>query len=1250
MDVPQCVARRRGKARFLPSRIIAAFLVPVAAVLLHHGSLSAQAPPLAQASAAAGSQMPAETQAQLDKLQAALKAAQAAGDAGTAAKTFNEIAALYFRISEFQKALEYSNQALPIYRQVGDRSGEASTLLSIGIVYSTLGEKQKALEYYNQALPILRALADRVGEAATLTGIATVYSSLGQPQKTLEYYNQALPLLRALGDRAGEATSLTGIGIAYSSLGEQQKALENYNQALPIRRLLGDRRGEATTLLSIGLVYSHLGEKQKALEYYGQALPILRALADRAGEATTLTGIATAHSSLGQQQKALEYYSQALPVYRLVGDRRGEATTLDNIGLVYSGLGEPQKALEYLNQELPIRRLAGDRGGEASTLNNMGAVYSGLGEQQKALEYYSQALPIYHRVGDRDGEATTLNNIGLVYSDLGQPQKALEYYNQALPVHRLAGDRDGEASTLNNIGALYSGLGEQQKALEYYNQTLRICRLVGNQGGEATTLVNIGKAYSDLGEKQKALESYNQALPAFRLIGDRSDEATTLNNIGGIYSDLGQKPNALEYYNQALPILHQVGNRGGEATTLNNIGFVYSDLGQQQKALEYYNQALPIMRQVGNRGGEAATLNNIGYVYSDLGQKQKALEYCNQTLQLYRLVGDRAGEATALNDIGALYSDLGEEQEALENFNQALLIATTVHNPLVEALIFHNLMRKQQATQPSLSIFYGKQAVDLLQQVRSNIQGLDQELQKSFLTSKEGAYRDLANLLIDQGRLPEAQEIINLLKEQQFRDFTRAGTKSGTRPVSLSAVEQKMDDAYQQETRNLLATYEEWSALNKKAGRTPEEEKRLADLTSQVQQGSRQYEALLNKLGTILHGAEQEKLERARQDVPGLANLVSNLEPGTVALYTLVVGDRYRVIVIRANHALVERSTAIKAVELRRRAEQFVTLLSQKGSDPQELLNASQGLYTILIGPIADDLKQAQAHTLVWELDDVLHYIPMSALYDAQSRQFLVEKYASVIITPASVSGSVLRETPELNDAKLLALGLSRKYEDDFPALENVPLELGSIVKDPRHADTHGLFAGTEWLDDDFTEKNLQTQLSGRDYKVVHIASHFNADPGGDDMRSFLLLAGKDLGGSGFHLTLDEFKTNPNLETMQGVELLTLSACKTAVASQASDGHEIDGLGGVGQKLGAHAVMASLWEVNDESTGDLMADFYQHWVNGAGKVTKVEALRQAQQDLLKGRITPKPQPDPNAPISFAHPYYWAPFILMGNWR
>jgi len=129
---------------------------------------------------------------------------------------------------------------------------------------------------------------------------------------------------------------------------------------------------------------------------------------------------------------------------------------------------------------------------------------------------------------------------------------------------------------------------------------------------------------------------------------------------------------------------------------------------------------------------------------------------------------------------------------------------------------------------------------------------------------------------------------------------------------------------------------------------------------------------------------------------------------------------------------------------------------------------------------------------------------------------------------------------------------------------------------------------------------------------------------------------------------------------MKNVELLTFSACKTAVAAKATDGHEVDGLAGVGHKLGANAVMASLWEVDDASTSKLMGDFYQRWAVGNGTVAKVEALRQAQLDLLLGKDRPQADAESrgfgnakashDVPAGYAHPFYWAPFILMGNWR
>jgi len=153
------------------------------------------------------------------------------------------------------------------------------------------------------------------------------------------------------------------------------------------------------------------------------------------------------------------------------------------------------------------------------------------------------------------------------------------------------------------------------------------------------------------------------------------------------------------------------------------------------------------------------------------------------------------------------------------------------------------------------------------------------------------------------------------------------------------------------------------------------------------------------------------------------------------------------------------------------------------------------------------------------------------------------------------------------------------------------------------------------------------------------------------------LLAGKEIGGNGFHLTVADFRDNQKL-TLDDTDLLTLSACETGMSGNAGNGREVDGLGTTAQLKGARAVISSLWEVNDTSTGKLMADFYRRWVAGAGKVEKVEALRQAQMDLILGKIRPSSSESgrgfglnsSKAPATFEHPYYWAPFVLMGNWR
>jgi CHAT domain-containing protein/Tfp pilus assembly protein PilF len=1191
----------------------------------------------------------------------ALDFATAQGDLAGKAEALNGLALLAARQNQAQQALDYANQALAIWQSLGNRAGEAFILTEISAGYNRFGDEQKALDYAQQVLDLYKAAGDHAGEANALLGIGDIYSG-HLDKKCIDEWTQALAIARQFNLPRVEAQALNKMGLAYSFLGDKQKALDSYNQALPIFRAVGDRSSAATMLNNIGSIYDGLGDKQKALDYYNQALEIHRVEGDRDGEAITLNNIGRVYSDLGDKQKALDDFNQALPIHRATGDRSGEATTLNNIGAVYDNLGEKQTALDDYNQALAIRRAIGDHNGEATTLNNIGLLYSNLGEPQKALDSYNEVLPIFRAEGDRRGEATILHNIGAVYDNLGEKQKALDCYNEALPILRAIGDRRGEANTLSNIGIIYWHLGEVQKALDYYNQALPIRREVGDRDGEAVTLNNIGSVYSNLGEKQKALDDQNQALEIYRAVGDRDGEANTLNNIGSTYEDLGEPQKALDNFNEALPVMRAVGDRHGEATILNNIGFIYDKLGDKQKALDYYNQVLTIMRAVGDRSDEAVALNNIALIYSRAGDKQKALDDLNQALTIRREVGDRDGEAVTMDNIGGIYDALGEKQKGLEYHSQALPLAAAVGDPLVEAAVLRSLLSNQKSDHPAEAIFFGKQAVNLLQQVRGNIQGLDKQLQSSFLATKTDYYHDLADLLITQNRLPEAQQVLDLLKQQEYSDYMRGAAADTLSPLTLTPAEEQAQQDYQKSTAQLVSLGEQWEELKKISARTPDQEKQFQQMSDQLDAASKGLSDYYDHLFVVFGGANSDAKKQVAEikgDVRALKNAIAD-SPRTVALYTVVTGDHYRVIVITSSAVPVAREYAIAEEDLNRKVAAFDQALRDPHSDPRPL---AQDLYNILVGPVKADLDQAHAETLVWSLDGALRYLPLAALYDGKN--YLVEKYSTVTITPASFGQ--LSQKPDVSKLSVLAMGISRQYENNLPALPAVVGELDDVVKDPQVQAAHGVLPGTILLNGQFTEKAMEDALNGK-YRVVHIASHFVFEPG-DDSKSYLLLAGKDDASKDdagkdnatgdYHLTVEDFSDNQNLD-LSSTDLLTLSACQTGMSGDASNGREVDGLGMTAQYKGAKAVISSLWSVNDASTGELMSDFYKRWASGGGDVSKVEALRQAQVDLLLGKINGNGSAsgrgfdvvETSAPVpaGFAHPYYWAPFVLMGNWQ
>jgi CHAT domain-containing protein len=976
------------------------------------------------------------------------------------------------------------------------------------------------------------------------------------------------------------------------------------------------------------------------------------------------TTLAMCDAAAGQALRGqIAQHEQTLAEARGAKHLHDVAAELNTLGGFYREAGDTQKALDDYNEALGIEQDAHNRGGEALTQDYIARVYTDMGQEQKALELYNGTLPVWREMHNRRGEALALNGIGKVYSDLAQEEKALEYLNQALPIWREVGNPNGEASTLNNLGRVYLDMSQEQKALEALQPALARWRDARNRDGEALTLDNLGRVYSDLGQKQKTLEYYGQALVIWRELGNRQGEASTLNNMGKVYSDLAQKQKALEYYTQALPMWQEVRNRAGVALTLNNIGRLYFDLAQKEKALEYYKQALPVWREVGNRRGETLTLNNMGRVYSAMGDKEKALEFDYQALGIWREVQSTRGEALALSSIARASYDLGQMQNVLPNELAALALAKEAGDPELRGNIAAALMlyfREQK--QPEEAILFGTDAVNSFQQIRKNIAGLDEELQAGFAQAKSGTYRQLAELLVQADRLGEAERVLDLLKEQELKEVVRgAAGNPGAKiaPLPLSAAQSAAQSELATPEKAAVALTElnvEYATLSAKASRTPVEEARLKALDARIVAGNSEVSEFFRK--TLYpqlaqkSGAQDanERLNREKSDVSELQNTLAQLGPRVMGIRLLFGSEHVYAMVVTA-HTRERFELQTTPDELRNKVLQVRDDLRSPFTNPQKHLAE---LYATVVGPFGEELQalekisdvQGHVPTLLWSLDGVLRYLPVSALYDG--RHYLVERFNNVLFTPESYGHMTTPAGANDGGMHALAMGLSKSY-GGLPALPGVLPELESVVHDPALPESHGPMEGKLLPDEQFTLAALKTELgAGKPVPVVHIASHFIEDSG-SGAEPYLMLGGESAGdAAGYELTLSEMEDSTI--SFHDTRLLTLSACSTAKGDAAKDGMEMDSLGMIAQRKDAEAVLASLWDVNDASTSRLMSDFYARWVQHPAE-GKAEALRQAQLGLLhsSGGATTGAVSGAR-PVSYSHPFFWAPFVLIGNYH
>ncbi len=825
------------------------------------------------------------------------------------------------------------------------------------------------------------------------------------------------------------------------------------------------------------------------------------------------------------------------------------------------------------------------------------------GDYQAALEKLQQDLARFRKEGDRAREGAVITCMGIMHHSMGQPTQALEHLQNALAllreVDKLPNGNslpDSSASrstahtwegrTLNYIGGVYSELGQYTQAIEYSQQALAINREVGDHLWEGRTLNNIGLIYGNLGQYPKALEFYQQALAIYQKVGNRSEEGRTLGNIGTVYNYQRQYPKALEFYQQALAIAKEIGDKAMEGTALNSIGLVYGDLEEYPKALEFYQQALAIHREIGNKGSEGTTLNNIGTIYQYLSQYPKALEFYQQALAILTEIGDKAAEGTNLSNIGYL----------LEKQNQ-----------------------------PELAIVFYKQSVNVREEIRKDLRVLPKEQQQSFTETVAHTYRRLADLLLKQDRVLEAQRVLDLLKVQELEDYLRnvRGNEQTQQGVEYLPSEQQLLTQYNAKLTQVVQLGKELNELQKipASDRTQEQEQRRREIEAAQRELAQEY---LNFIRSPQIAALVQQLTRTTGDetlnpelLRGLQDNLKKLGQDAVLLYPLILEDRLELILVTPYAPPIRRPVPVKREELNRAIAEFRSTLTEprKRLSLKPAQTAGQQLYNWLIQPIEAALQEANTKTIIYAPDGQLRYIPLAALYDGN--QWLVQKYRINNITALSLTN--FDQQPQA--LKILAGAFSQGNYSfqvgdrtfNFGGLPYAGQEVENLAAT--------LPSTTQLLNQDFSENETLARMS--DYSILHLATHA-AFVTGKPEDSFILF------GNGDRATLLDVETWPLTNT----DLVVLSACETAVGGQLGNGEEILGFGYLMQQAGARAALASLWTVDDGGTQALMNAFYA--TLKTNNTTKAEALQQAQIALITGSN------------NLSHPYYWAPFILIGN--
>jgi CHAT domain-containing protein len=795
-------------------------------------------------------------------------------------------------------------------------------------------------------------------------------------------------------------------------------------------------------------------------------------------------------------------------------------------------------------------------------------------------------------------------------------------------------------AALNQIASMLIERDRPFEALPFAQRALQVGE--STLGQDAPKLVGILRTLAEanraLGDLPAALHLYQRA----DLIVERSRADVERQVLVGHYRGLGNLQLELGDLQAARAALNAGIDAAGEDATLTvERGYLWLALARAtdaadpersrrlERALALFQARLPKAHPVNLR-----VVNELCAV--EIAARAEPARRCKEAgdwIADARDVEPTLRSAVYQNEsaLDDAHGDLdGAYAQALKSLSAAEAVGTP--DPLWRAYFtFAAAMHKRRES--ALAIFFGKQAVSQIERLRGDFTRSDRDLQRTFLIDKVSVYRAVADWLMETGRIDEGLEVLKLLKGQEFYDFQSRGVAASIDThVDFTMQEQALRQRYAEALTAAGGRGEDFERLSRllEADRlTSAEQSRLEQmLRSDVSLDEARRTKIQSVLDTSKSMQPPADVGQHSLQAAGLSNELRHAGPDAVLAVFLLTEKHLRVLVATARQQ-IEYQVPVSAADLQKEIGHFLEALNQRS----DVMASSRALYATLAKPLDVAAQAAHAKRLVLWLDGALRYVPFAALNDGS--RYLVEKYALQIYSVSERRSGASTQIPS-HLLKVRGLGVAQAVPG-FDALPAMADELCDVVRGPITGLTqrgsactamsvgNGALPGLGFADAAFTEARFESVLQDTsDYSVLHIGTHFSLRPG-NVMRSFLVL------GDGTRLSLDAISKL----SFSGIDLVTLSACQTALGGTVSDdGREIEGLNMIVQRAGARQVIASLWQVEDKSTAVLMRQLYGHLAQTG--VDGARALRESQMELLSLSIGGR--------RPYAQPFYWAGFV------